>query len=236
MTPEEQEIYSQGSRYFNDRRWDEALQCFEPLIAGWPHYFPDIYNKLGIIYCHMEGWDKAVNYLERALAINPQYMEAALNLVIAYNELGRYEDAQQTFNKAVKIVNTGSQPTDPYIEGRLANEHARLADEYYRLNRHDEAISEYRKALSLRPRFIDIMTRLGTAYREKGDVENAIKTFQKVLKINPAYLSAKIHLGITYYMKGFVDMAIAEWEQASKIAPYNKEIQAYLSLLKKDSS
>jgi Tfp pilus assembly protein PilF len=74
---------------------------------------------------------------------------------------------------------------------------------------------------------------MGMAYREMGDLEMATKTFQKVLKINPGYIQAKTHLGIAYYMKGFVDMAITEWEQALKIDPHSRDLQIYLSLLKK---
>ncbi len=233
MTSEEQVIYEEGRTHFEHGRLSEAARCFQTLVAGWPNAFPDVYNKLGIVFCQKGKPEEAVGYLEKALSINPHYTEASLNLVIAYNELGRYDEAQQVFNKAVKSIQVGAEVIDPFIEGKLANEHAHMADQYFDLNRYREAIIEYKKALALCPRFIDIQTKLGMAYREMGDQDTAVKTFQKALKINPGYLPARIHLGLTYYMKGFVDMAIAEWERAYEIDPQNRDVQIYLSLLKK---
>jgi tetratricopeptide (TPR) repeat protein len=233
MTPDEQKIYDEGRRYFDQNRLDDAARCFLSLVEGWPNYFPDVYNKLGFIFYQQERLEDAVNYLEKALSINSHYTEASLNLVIAYNELGRYEEAQQSFNKAARVLQTSPTALDPYIEGKLANEHAHLADQYYDLNRYQEAVSEYKKALTLRPRFVDVITKLGRAYRDMGELDHAVKTFQKALKINAGYTQARTHLGITYYMKGFVDMAIAEWAKAREMDPQNRDVQIYLTLLSK---
>jgi tetratricopeptide (TPR) repeat protein len=233
MTSAEQEIYEEGLRHFEHERLDEAARCFQVLVEGWPSRFADIYNRLGVIFQQKGRLDQAIPYLEKALGINPHYTEAALNLVIAYNELGHYEQARQVFDKAVKVVQTEPDAIDPYIQGKMANRHAQLADQYYDLHRFREAIGEYKKALSLRPRFIDIAARLAMAYRESGAPDLAIKTFQKVLKVNPRYTLARTHLGITYYTKGFVDMAVTEWEKALEMDPQNHDVRVYLSLVSK---
>lgn len=231
MTPEQQDLYEEGRGYFEQGRLDAAAGCFLEIVKDNPDRFADVYNKLGIIY-HRKGLsDKAIAYLEKALRVNPIYTEAALNLSIVYNELGRYEEAQKIFDRAVKAVSRTRTIKDPYIEGRLANEHFRLGDQYYDLGRFKEAIAEYKKALKLRPRFPDITTRLGIAYRENGDLDAAIKTFIKAQKINPKYLPAFIHLGILYYMKGFVDMAIREWKKALAVDPGNRDARIYLSFV-----
>jgi len=231
MTEEQQDLYEEGRSYFEQGRLDAAAGCFLEIVKENPDRFADVYNKLGIIY-HRKGIShKAIAFLEKALRINPIYTEAALNLSIIYNEVGRYDEAQKTFERAVKAVFKTRTVKDPYIEGRLANEHFRLGNQYYDLGRFKEAIAEYRKALKLRPNFPDITTRLGIAFREIGDLEAATKCFIKAQKINPKYLPAFIHLGIIYYMKGFVDMAIREWKKALAIDPENRDAGIYLSFV-----
>ena len=231
MKPEQQELYEKGSGYFEQGNFDGAVRCFSKIVKDGPDRFADVYNKLGIIYQRKGLSQKAAALLEKALKINPAYTEAALNLSIVYNELGRYENAQKTFNTAVKTVYKTNKVKDPYINGKLANEHARLGEQYYYLGRFKEAIAEYKKALKLCPKYPDIITQLGLAYRENGDIESAADTFMKAQDAGPKYVPAFLHLGITYYMKGFVDMAIREWKRALVIDPENQDARIYLSFV-----
>src|SRR3972149_1237104 len=231
MTPEQQDLYEEGRNFFDQGKFDAAARCFLEIVRENPERFADVYNKLGVIY-HRKGIsEKAISCLEMALKVNPIYTEAALNLAIVFNDLGQYEEAQKIFNRAVKAVSRTRTIKDPYIEGRLANEHARLGDQYYNLGRLKEAIAEYKKALKLRPKFPDIVNQLGITYKEIGDLEAAIKTVIKAQAIDPKFLPAFIHLGIIYYMKGFVDMAIREWKKALAIDPENRDARIYLSFV-----
>lgn len=231
MTLEQQEIYEEGRVYFEQGKFDAAARCFGEIVRDNPDKFADVYNKLGVIY-HRKGiTEKATVYLEKSLKVNPAYTEAALNLSIVYNELGRYEDAHRIFDSAVKTVSKARRIKDPYIEGKLANEHARLGGWYYDLGRFKEAVAEYKKALKLCPSFADITTQLGIAYRDKGNLASAIDAFTKAQNINPKYLPALTHLGITFYKQGFVDMAIIEWKKALTIDPNNRDARIYLSLV-----
>ncbi len=231
MTPEQQEIYEQGKACFDQGKLNDALKCFLELIRDNSDRFADVHNKVGIIY-HQKGiFQNAITNFEHALKINPSYTEAAINLSIVYNELGKYDEASKIFQMAVKTVSKARKIKDPYIEGRLANEHAHLGSQYYGLGRYKEAITEFKKALKLRPWFADIITQLGTAYRDNGEFEQAIETFQKAIEINQRHLPAVINLGITYYMMGFVDLALREWKNALAVDPENRDAKVYISLV-----
>lgn len=231
MTPEQQEKYEQGKACFDQGKLNDALKCFLELTRDNSDRFADVHNKVGIIY-HQKGiFQNAITNFEHALKINPSYTEAAINLSIVYNELGKYDEASKIFQMAVKTVSKARKIKDPYIEGRLANEHAHLGSQYYGLGRYKEAITEFKKALKLRPWFADIITQLGTAYRDNGEFEQAIETFQKAIEINQRHLPAVINLGITYYMMGFVDLALREWKNALAIDPENRDAKVYISLV-----
>lgn len=229
-----EKVYEKGSVAFDQGKIIEAERLYLLLLEGHPKGYADIYNKLGIIACQKGKTQNAVEYFGKALEINPRYTEASLNLAISLNDLGQYDAASKIFSKAAEVVRAESESIDPYVYGKLANEHAKLGDLYSEIGLLDEALAQYRKALSMRPNFADVLTKLGIALREKGLFDEAIENFNKAKKINSQYTTSMIHLGITYYMKGFIDLALKEWEAVQKINPGVKEVQAYLSLAKKD--
>jgi tetratricopeptide (TPR) repeat protein len=226
-------LYMEARINFDKGEYDKAEGLLLELLKLSPNY-ADVYNKLGFIYHQKNEFEKAAWFFEKALQLNPGYTEASLNLSVTYNELGRFEEANKIFSNAARFAHPAPLSIDPYVQGKLANEHALLGDQYYDLGLFDEAINEYKKALKLRPNFVDIITKAGVALREKGLFDEAIRVFMRAKEVNPRYIPSLIHLGIAYYMKGFIDLAVEEWEGAIRIDPKNKDAQAYMNLAKKE--
>jgi tetratricopeptide (TPR) repeat protein len=219
---------------FQEGKYDEAEKIFLQLVTHRPQGFADIYNRLGFIYQWRGELLKASDFFQKALDLNPNYTEAALNLAVTYNEMGTYDKAMEAFGKVAHVVKAHPKSLDPYVQGRLANEHARLGDLYYALSMYDEAMEEYRKALTLKPNLVDIMTKIGIALREQGALDEAIRIFMRAKEVHPRYTQAIIHLGITYYMKGFVDLARAEWETLREVDPDGYGASLYLAMAVKE--
>ena len=234
MNSEFEIAHYQAMALFQESRYNEAERIFLQIMHHRPQGYADIYNKLGFI-CQWRGeFQKAAEFFEKALELNPSYTEAALNLAVTYNEMGMYEKAMETFSRAANVVKTHPKSLDPYVRGRLANEHARLGDIYYAICLYDEALDEYRKALTLRPNLVDIMTKIGITLREQGALDEAIRIFMRAKEVHPRNTQAFIHLGITYYMKGFVDLARKEWEALKEVDPNSHEANLYLALAEKE--
>jgi len=234
MNSEFEVSHYQAMTLFQEGRYDEAERVFLQLLTHRPQGFADIYNKLGFIYQWRGELQKAADFFQKALNLNPKYTEAALNLAVTYNDMGLYDEAVETFNRAASVVKAQPKSLDPYIRGRLANEHARLGDLYYALGLYEEALDEYRKALTLRPNLVDIMTKIGITLRDQGALDEAIRILMRVKEVHPRYSQAFIHLGITYYMKGFVDLARSEWEALKELDPNSHGANIYLALAKKE--
>ena len=178
------ENYLLARKLYEKENFAEAEKLLEQL-AGEAPFFADVFNKLGVIYHQRGAFGRAAKAFEKALELNPRYTEAALNLAVTYNNLGRYEKASAAFQNAARYTQTGTGALDPFIRGKLANQHADLGDIYFDLGLHAEAIEEYRKAVNLGPRFADLRTKLAVALREKGDFDSALVEFQEALKVNP---------------------------------------------------
>jgi len=194
--------------------------------------FADMHNMLGVIHHAHTRFQEAQQMFEEALRINPNYTEAALNLAVTYNDLGKYREAREVYARA--IANSRSQPRqmDPFARGKIANMHARTADAYAGLGMYPEALEEYRKALDLCPTFVDIRTKLASTLRDSGEKEAALHEYLAAKKQSPKYLPARIHLGVTYYSLGRREEARVEWESVLSEDPGNKSCKMYLDILK----
>ncbi len=226
-----QETYLLARKLYDKENVPEAEKLLVKLAEKTP-FFADVFNKLGVIYHQRGAFGKASKAFEKALELNPRYTEASLNLAVTYNNLGRYEKASATFQKAARFTRGTSDSLDPFIRGKLANQHAALADIYYDLNFFDRSVEEYRKAVEMGPKFADVRTKMAIAYREKGDFDKALEEFKEALKVNSKYIPAYLHLGVTYYMRGLVDHAIRVWKTALKASPDDKSVQVYLEFIK----
>ncbi|RMG87112.1 MAG: tetratricopeptide repeat protein, partial [Candidatus Dadabacteria bacterium] len=199
------ELTHLGREAFADGRYDEAERYLRKLL-GMGCRFADIFNMLGAIAFSKGDREGAVDLFREALDINPHYTEALLNLAVVLNELGRYDEAAEAFQKARRASRVDQGAVDPYVKGRLANLHADIAEIYHSLGMLAEAEAEYGKALNLGPTFPDLRTRVGVLYRDMGRYEEAIAEFERVKREHPHYTEAGIQLGITHYSRGDVEL------------------------------
>ncbi|HXN06335.1 MAG TPA: tetratricopeptide repeat protein [Nitrospiria bacterium] len=229
-----EEVVNEANRLFDESKYDQAEPLLLSLVKDSVKGYPDVYNKLGLI-AHQKGdLRKAALYFERALQTNPRYTECSLSLAITYNDMGLFDEARDVFKRAMNIVQSSTETLDPYIRGRLANEHKKLGERYKDLGLYDEALDEFQKALKHRPNLVDIVTEIGVTLREKGRLDDSIRILMKAKEINSRYIPSIIQLGITYYAKGFSNLARTEWEEAQAIDPDGKEARVYLALARKN--
>lgn len=228
------DFYHMGSEAFSEGRYDEARCCFERL-GQLGLTFADVCNMLGTIAFVGGDLTEAEKQFRTALEINPCYTEASLNLAVTLNERGDYASAEAAFQAACQNSKIAQGELDPYIKGRLSNLHADIGEIYHGLGLHQEAVSEYEKALVLGPRFPDLRTRLGVLYRDMGEHEKAISEFSRVRDEHPAYAAALLQLGITHYSRGQIDLAVGEWNRILEKDPENAKALMYLKLVEKEA-
>jgi len=192
---------------------------------------------LGVIYHHLGEFEAAQRALQKALEINPAYVEAGLNMAIVCNDLGQYERAQKVYGAAVERARArgkrepnGDEPMDSYTRGKIANLHAAVADGYLSIRRPADAAAEYRRALSLCPTFVDLRLRLAHALREANDLEGAVAEFRIAVQHAPAYVPARVALGTALYAGGRTEEAVAQWEQVLRMDPQQRMASMYLKL------
>ena len=194
--------------------------------------FADLYCVLATIYHEKGRLTDSVRLFEKAVEINPGYLEARMNLVVAYNDLGQYERAQDQVVEIKKQTLEGEGKMDMLTRNRLANMHARTGDLYSKVNFHFDAAKEYEKALALRPQFVDIKVKLAIAFRKLGRIGESMRQLEESLNMNPNYTKARIQLALTCQRAGADKRAIDLLNEILKEEPDNTQARLYMESIK----
>lgn len=227
-------LVSVGKRAFGEKDFRRAEKMLREALEEGANY-PDLHYTLGLIYHQWGKLEKAAGHFENSVTLNPQYTEALLALAITLNDLGRYEDAKASHQRAgSSLMQPGKIAGGSLFGGKIANLHAELGELYLALGKNEEAIAEYRKALRLAPGFADLRVRLAVALRETGRLQEGLAEVERALADHPGLFPALTQRGILHYLLGRKDEARRSWEEALFRDPLNKLVQLYLNTLDRD--
>lgn len=230
MNSEMHNVFERAETLYRKGAFEDCQPLFEAIIRNHPDGYPDVHNRLGVIH-HCKGEvEKAVPYFERAVRDNPRYTEASLNLAVAYNDLGRFEEAEEVFRSAAERLEGGEERV---AEDAIANRHVQLGNDYLRIGRLKEALHEYRHALTLRPRWVDAICRVGITLRQMGRLDDALRVFARAKELNAKFPLPYVQTGQIYYAKGFLDLAMREWQKALDIDPSQRDAEAFLATVRR---
>ncbi len=218
-----------GREHYQKREYDKAEYLLRQ-VAEQADQFADIHHMLGVITHSRGDFGQAEQHFERAVELNPNYTEAALNLMVTYNDLGKYDAAREMYAKVRNRGEGQEHRPDPFAKGKIANMHAELSQAYHDLGMTLDAIREMEKATTLCPSFADLRTRLGMLYRDSGDLVRGREQFEEAKRVNPKYVQARVALGVMKLSAGENDAARSEFEAVLELDPENKSAQTYLRI------
>jgi tetratricopeptide (TPR) repeat protein len=193
--------------------------------------FADVHHLLGVSLSLLGQAQRSLAELERALELNPKYVEALIHRGLVLNDLGRTEEAEEAFSSAAAHLD---QPTDGLpapVAAQLANRHADLADTYAGAGALGRAIEEYERALQLGPEFHDLRYRMARRLLEAGRPLEAREALEHVIRSRPGFVDAQAALGLAHYLSGDADGAREVWQACLARRPENSRVEAYLAML-----
>ncbi len=149
-----------------------------------------IVTGMGTALLNLGRHEEAIEWFDKALAIDPDCVFALNDRGAALRGLGRYEEAIEWYDKALAI--------DPDCILVLNNRSVALSE----LGRNAEAIDWYDKALAIRPDHLHALNNRGAALARLGRHEEAIEWYDKALAIRPKYASAQYNRAIALGLAG----------------------------------
>jgi DNA-binding winged helix-turn-helix (wHTH) protein/TolB-like protein len=225
LSPQEQERFQ--------KRGTENAEAYQAYLKG--RYFWNKRTK--------EGFDKAAEYFNQAIALDPNYAQAYAGLADVQQFLAVWGDAADANSKARAAARRAIE-----LDGTLAEPHASLgliamnfdwdwatAEKEYRraialnpnyatahhwyaeylaaVGRADESVAEIGRARALDPLSVIINSDTGKYLYFARRYDQAIAQFQKTLELDADFFDAHFYLGLTYAEKGLYAEAVAQLER-----------------------
>jgi len=149
------------------------------------------YNK-GVACFKNNDLDNAVKYYEKAISIDPNYVDAYDNLGLVFRHQGNLEKAEFYYKKSIEI----------YPNGYVA--HQNLAIVYGLKKLYDKALKEYKTMIKIDPDDPEGYYGIANYYMTIGKNELALENAKKALKLyeelNHLYIKdGQFLLGLIYY-------------------------------------
>ncbi len=218
-----------GREHYEKREFEKADYLLKQLVQHTDR-FADVFDMLGVI-AHSQGdFVGAERHFEKAVSLNPNYTEAQLNLMVTYNDLGKYDSAREVYAQIRGRAAGGDGPADPFVMGKIANMHAEVSQAYQDAGMAAEAVVELERAVALCPTFADLRTRLATLYRDTGHLDRAREQLEIVKQHNPTYIQARVLLGVALLSAGEHEAAVGELRAVLERDPEHKSAQMYLKI------
>jgi len=203
--------YKIGVAYLNENKVQQAFVEFQKAIELNPND-KEVLNAIGIIYLqHFDETQKAIEFFERAVKVDPLYSEAYNNLGFAHYKLGNFETAISFYKKSLSNL-IYSTPEKSFIN---------LGNAYYRMGKYDLALYSYKEAIKRAPNLSLAYLRLALCYNAMGKYGDASAAMTQAIVIDPDYKGNKEKLIEDFSTRRF---RVSGYEE--------QDIKDYLEILK----
>src|SRR5207244_6661117 len=95
-------LVEQANERFQLQDYYGAIHLLEEVVAT-GRAFADAHHLLGVSYSLVGQQEQALAQIDRALELNPRYVEALIHRAIVLNDLGREDEADATFRRAAHV-------------------------------------------------------------------------------------------------------------------------------------
>lgn len=209
--------YEDGIRSYNKKEYDDAKSHFEKAIEVAPKngnayfYLAEIERTLG-------NFDKAIEFYRLAVENNASkkyYKMSYWNLTIITEQMGNY-------NELVKLCKTFwrragdrgmKSKAETLINKSIWSDNADAVEKYnkgmkLKNTNMDEAVKNFREAISTDARFLAPKFELGLWHYREGRIYDATSYFSEIVSRVPFYGDVHLLLGNIYYNEGKFGRAV----------------------------
>jgi tetratricopeptide (TPR) repeat protein len=217
--------------YFYNGQYKQSIAPLNKTLALDPKN-NSAHHMLGKTYFMLSDFKTATAELETALRSKLNDYDVAYTLGLSYLKQDRLSSAKQIYQKM--ITQLGNRPQLRVLIGRAYRETGFLA----------EAITEFKQAIALDPKFPRVHYYLGLTYLRKDGatrLPEATEEFKTELAAHPEEFLANQYLGIVYTIERKWNLAIPLLQKAATVQPNNPSPyfylgQSYQALEKYDSA
>ncbi len=202
----------------------------------------------GIEAYQREDMDTAINYYDKAIELDPDYVDAYCYRGRANFDSDNDEYAIEDFNKAIELdpdyadayhyrgqalyrsgeIDLATTDLTEARQLRLdieldAQGNLQRGIEAYQREDMDTAINYYNRAMKLNPDYADAYYYRGRVYYDNNNDADAIEDFNNAIELDPDYADAYHYRGQALYRSGEIDLATTDLTEAQRLRTLGQE-------------
>jgi TolB-like protein/class 3 adenylate cyclase/cytochrome c-type biogenesis protein CcmH/NrfG len=154
---------------------DHALELAQKAVAL-DASLPLAQIRLAWIYLWKKQYDQAIAGAKKAVALDPNYADGYARLGTMLNYAGRPEEGIKFIKKAMRL-----DPRYPFLYLFF------LAQTYEGMERYEEAIATFKRALARNPKHLGTHYQLASIYGHLGRMDEARAEAAEILRLNPDF-------------------------------------------------
>ncbi|GAB5495670.1 MAG: hypothetical protein Phyf2KO_07500 [Phycisphaerales bacterium] len=261
------EIHEQGGLHIGDAiavRRHEPLEstvkrsaAIGALLATVERAKPDSVEVLCLQTTIEPDHVKAIELLEQALAIDPRFTDAHVELAGRLRCIGRFDAAISRLEEAIELKRGGHRVYGMYgialtdkrrfaeaerAFGAAIERNPSNVDWWYDravartyIGQFAGAVEDARQAISLDPAYEDAYVALGRGLAGLGDANQALESYDRAAELNPNKPDVYMERGVLHWFAGRYDKSLADANKLIEIIPnqtsgYQRRAQTYLKL------
>jgi tetratricopeptide (TPR) repeat protein len=197
--PSADEYIRLADDYKKNARPDSAVIYYEKAslefkTLGSMEKFINAYNQIAIILTRQDKYEKALAYLETALATgrslsdtsNLEIANTYISLGVVYNAEEKYDQSLVYHNRslAIRLLKLGEN------DAQVATNYGNIGNVYFNAKNYERSIDAHLKTMKIResvfgktsPEIIESYNGLGKACRERKDYKASLDFFEKALQ------------------------------------------------------
>jgi predicted TPR repeat methyltransferase len=180
-----------------------AESAYLELIKSDPNN-ADTLHLLSILYGQNLDSAKGLEYVERAIALQPKVPTFYNSLGNCHRRAGNFELAKQAYLQCLAL------------DSSSATAHNNLGNVYFQLSEFDQAIHHYHEAIKINPEFADSHFNLAMLFIKKEDFPLSESHLESTLKVDSRHFEAHRQLGRLLYQRGDFERAIVHLSESAQ--------------------
>ena len=167
--------------------------------------------------------DAAIELLRSAVRADHTFGEAYLWWGVCESHMGRDREALQRLAIAEQqLVSEARNSAGDRLQ-RASTGAFEAGNDLYRLDRKDEALAAYHRALSHNPQSPEALSNLGVLQYTARRYDEAAALFKRAITVAPSFPDAHQHLGAARKALGDAPGALRSYQESARLSPRNSE-------------
>jgi len=243
--------------------WKNSLNFWSYIISKEPDRIPFAYNNRGLVFRDMGQPVHAIDDLNRAISLAPDYANAYNSRGLVFRDMGYVERAMRDFDRAIEldpvrytafnnrgmVYQEAGQPERAIkdftaalgLNPDFSPAYVNRAQSYELTGRTDLAFEDYSSAIRSDPSFSNAYNNRGLLFRGAGMLDRALEDLNASVRLNPRGVDAYNNRGLVFEDLGRFDLALADYSMALKLRPddylvYNNRGIVYSRMGRRDSA